>query len=212
MDDRILRELIYLARSNDPVALRSLYAYYDALVNTVMRKMKYISSMSLEAQDLLQVGLITFDKVFWSYREDLDTTFEVYARSCIIKKMQSLLKKQYTFFTRYEKKAISLDRIVNYDDSRTYGELIADQRVEYSPQKAQDLEKVWELVYAIIQNETSERDQKIFHLVLLGYPEKEVALMLNISIKCVYNSVYRVMSKLRAHSLGEFLIINVNRN
>lgn len=208
MDDRILRELIYLARSNDPVALRSLYAYYDALVNTVMRKMKYISSMSLEAQDLLQVGLITFDKVFWSYREDLDTTFEVYARSCIIKKMQSLLKKQYTFFTRYEKKAISLDRIVNYDDSRTYGELIAVQRVEYSPQKAQDLEKVWELVYAIIQNETSERDQKIFHLVLLGYPEKEVALMLNISIKCVYNSVYRVMSKLRAHPLGEFLIIN----
>lgn len=208
MDDRILRELIYLARSNDPIALRSLYAYYDALVNTVMRKMKYISSMSLEAQDLLQVGMITFDKVFWSYREDLDTTFEVYARSCIIKKMQSLLKKQYTFFTRYEKKAISLDRIVNYDDSRTYGELIADQRVEYSPQKAQDLEKVWELVYAIIQNETSERDQKIFHLVLLGYPEKEVALMLNISIKCVYNSVYRVMSKLRAHPLGEFLIIN----
>lgn len=208
MDDRILRELIYLARSNDPVALRSLYAYYDALVNTVMRKMKYISSMSLEAQDLLQVGMITFDKVFWSYREDLDTTFEVYARSCIIKKMQSLLKKQYTFFTRYEKKAISLDRIVNYDDSRTYGELIADQRVEYSPQKAQDLEKVWELVYAIIQNETSERDQKIFHLVLLGYPEKEVALMLNISIKCVYNSVYRVMSKLRAHPLGEFLIID----
>ena len=208
MDDRILRELIYLARSNDPVALRSLYVYYDALVNTVMRKMKYISSMSLEAQDLLQVGLITFDKVFWSYREDLDTTFEVYARSCIIKKMQSLLKKQYTFFTRYEKKAISLDRIVNYDDSRTYGELIADQRVEYSPQKAQDLEKVWELVYAIIQNETSERDQKIFHLVLLGYPEKEVALMLNISIKCFYNSVYRVMSKLRAHPLGEFLIIN----
>lgn len=208
MDDRILRELIYLARSNDPVALRSLYAYYDALVNTVMRKIKYISSMSLEAQDLLQVGMITFDKVFWSYREDLDTTFEVYARSCIIKKMQSLLKKQYTFFTRYEKKAISLDRIVNYDDSRTYGELIADQRVEYSPQKAQDLEKVWELVYAIIQNETSERDQKIFHLVLLGYPEKEVALMLNISIKCVYNSVYRVMSKLRAHPLGEFLIIN----
>ena len=208
MDDRILRELIYLARSNDPVALRSLYVYYDALVNTVMRKMKYISSMSLEAQDLLQVGLITFDKVFWSYREDSDTTFEVYARSCIIKKMQSLLKKQYTFFTRYEKKAISLDRIVNYDDSRTYGELIADQRVEYSPQKAQDLEKVWELVYAIIQNETSERDQKIFHLVLLGYPEKEVALMLNISIKCVYNSVYRVMSKLRAHPLGEFLIIN----
>lgn len=208
MDDRILRELIYLARSNDPVALRSLYVYYDALVNTVMRKMKYISSMSLEAQDLLQVGMITFDKVFWSYREDLDTTFEVYARSCIIKKMQSLLKKQYTFFTRYEKKAISLDRIVNYDDSRTYGELIADQRVEYSPQKAQDLEKVWELVYAIIQNETSERNQKIFHLVLLGYPEKEVALMLNISIKCVYNSVYRVMSKLRAHPLGEFLIIN----
>lgn len=208
MDDRILRELIYLARSNDPVALRSLYVYYDALVNTVMRKMKYISSMSLEAQDLLQVGMITFDKVFCSYREDLDTTFEVYARSCIIKKMQSLLKKQYTFFTRYEKKAISLDRIVNYDDSRTYGELIADQRVEYSPQKAQDLEKVWELVYAIIQNETSERDQKIFHLVLLGYPEKEVALMLNISIKCVYNSVYRVMSKLRAHPLGEFLIIN----
>lgn len=208
MDDRILRELIYLARSNDPVALRSLYSYYDALVRTVMRKMKYVSSMSLEAQDLLQVGMITFDKVFWSYREDQDTTFEVYARSCIIKKMQSLLKKQYTFFIRYEKKSISLDKIVNYEDSRTYGELIADQRVEYSPQKAQNLEKIWELIYAIIQNGTSERDQKIFHLVLLGYPEKEVALMLDISIKCVYNSVYRVMSKLRAHPFGEFLIIN----
>lgn len=208
MDDRILRELIYLARSNDPVALQSLYSYYDALVRTVMRKMKYVSSMSLEAQDLLQVGMITFDKVFWSYREDQDTTFEVYARSCIIKKMQSLLKKQYTFFIRYEKKSISLDKIVNYEDSRTYGELIADQRVEYSPQKAQNLEKVWELIYAIIQNETSERDQKIFHLVLLGYPEKEVALMLDISIKCVYNSVYRVMSKLRAHPFWEFLIIN----
>lgn len=208
MDDRTLKELIYLARSNDPVALQYLYSYYDALVKAVMRKMKYISSMSLEPQDLLQVGLITFEKVFWSYRDDLDTTFDVYAKSCIIKKMQSLLKKQYTFFTRYEKKSVSLDKIVNYEDSRTYGELIADQKVEYSPQKAQNLEKIWELIYAIIQNETSERDQKIFHLVLLGYPEKEVALMLNISIKCVYNSVYRVMTKLRAHPLGEFLIIN----
>ena len=89
MDDRTLKELIYLARSNDPVALQYLYSYYDALVKAVMRKMKYISSMSLEAQDLLQVGLITFDKVFWSYRDDLDTTFDVYAKSCIIKKMQS---------------------------------------------------------------------------------------------------------------------------
>jgi len=61
MDDRTLKELIYLARSNDPVALQYLYSYYDALVKAVMRKMKYISSMSLEAQDLLQVGLITFD-------------------------------------------------------------------------------------------------------------------------------------------------------
>lgn len=141
MDDRTLKELIYLARSNDPVALQYLYSYYGALVKAVMRKMKYISSMSLEAQDLLQVGLITFDKVFWSYRDDLDTTFDVYAKSCIIKKMQSLLKKQYTFFTRYEKKSVSLDKIVNYEDSRTYGELIADQKVEYSPQKAQNLEK-----------------------------------------------------------------------
>lgn len=141
MDDRTLKELIYLARSNDPVALQYLYSYYDALVKAVMRKMKYISSMSLEPQDLLQVGLITFDKVFWSYRDDLDTTFDVYAKSCIIKKMQSLLKKQYTFFTRYEKKSVSLDKIVNYEDSRTYGELIADQKVEYSPQKAQNLEK-----------------------------------------------------------------------
>lgn len=208
MDDRILRELIYLGRTNDPVALQCLYDYYDALVKAVMRRMKYISSMSLEAQDLLQVGMITFDKVFWSYREDQETTFEVYAKSCITKKMQSLLKKLYTFFTRYEKKSISLDKIVNSDDLRTYGELVADQKAEYSPQKAQDLEKLWELVYAIIQEETSERDQKIFHLVLLGYPEKEVALMLDISIKCVYNSVYRVMSKLRAHPLGEFLITN----
>ena len=208
MDDRILRELIYLGRTNDPVALQCLYDYYDTLVKAVMRRMKYISSMSLEAQDLIQVGMITFDKVFWSYREDQETTFEVYAKSCITKKMQSLLKKQYTFFTRYEKKSISLDKIVNSDDLRTYGELVADQKVEYSPQKAQELEKLWELVYAIIQEETSERDQKIFHLVLLGYPEKEVALMLDISIKCVYNSVYRVMSKLRAHPLGEFLITN----
>ena len=61
-----------------------------------------------------------------------------------------------------KKKSVSLDKIVNYEDSRTYGELIADQKVEYSPQKAQNLEKIWELIYAIIQNETSERDQKIF--------------------------------------------------
>lgn len=51
MDDRTLKELIYLARSNDPVALQYLYSYYDALVKAVMRKMKYISSMSLEPQD-----------------------------------------------------------------------------------------------------------------------------------------------------------------
>ena len=95
MDDRTLKELIYLARSNDPVALQYLYSYYDALVKAVMRKMKYISSMSLEPQDLLQVGLITFDKVFWSYRDDLDTTFDVYAKSCIIKKMQTSVYKGY---------------------------------------------------------------------------------------------------------------------
>lgn len=208
MDDRTLRELIYLARLDDPVALRHLYAYYGTLVKSVMRKMRYLSSMSLEPQDLVQVGMITFEKVFWSYREDHETSFEVFARSCIIKKMQTLLKNQYKFFTRYEQKSVQLDKIVNYDDSRTYSEMIADRRVEYSPSKAHDLEKLWELIYTIIQEETSERDQKIFHLVLIGYREKEIAVMLNIPIKCVYNSVYRVMTKLRAHPLGEFLIIN----
>ena len=208
MDDRTLRELIYLARHNDPVALRHLYDYYEEIVEVAMRKMKFISSMSLEPQDLVQVGLITFEKVLWSYREDHDTSFDVFARSCVIKKMQSLLKKQYNFYTHYEQKSISLDRIVNYEDSRTYSEIIADSKADYSPQKAHELEKVWELIYAIIQEETSERDQKVFHLILIGYREKEIASMMDLSIKCVYNSVYRVMTKLRAHPLGEFLIID----
>ena len=208
MDDRTLKELIYLARRNDPVALRCLYIYYEELVRVSMRKVRFISSMSLEPQDLIQVGLITFERVFWSYREDHDTSFDVFARSCIIKKMQTLLKKQYNFFTHYEQKSIPLDKIVNYDDSRTYSEIIVDSKAEYSPQKVHELEKLWELIYAIIQEETSERDQKVFHLILIGYREKEIAKMLDLPIKCVYNSVYRVMTKLRAHPLGEFLIIN----
>ena len=106
MDDRTLKELIYLVRSNDPVALQYLYSYYDALVKAVMRKMKYISSMSLEPQDLLQVGLITFDKVFWSYRDDLDLHLIIYAKSCIIKDAIITQENNILSLARYEKKSV----------------------------------------------------------------------------------------------------------
>ena len=46
MDDRTLKELIYLARSNDPVALQYLYSYYDALVKAVMKDEVYLIYVS----------------------------------------------------------------------------------------------------------------------------------------------------------------------
>ena len=153
MDDRTLKELIYLARSNDPVALQYLYSYYDALVKAVMRKMKYISSMSLEPQDLLQVGLITSIKYSGAIVMTWILHLMYMRKAVLLKKMQSLLKKQYTFFTRYEKKSVSLDKIVNYEDSRTYGELIADQKS------------------GVLSTKGTESRKKIWGTYLCDYPE-----------------------------------------
>lgn len=189
-----MNELLYLVHCGNRYALMELYGYYFTVLKKIaIKKYKYLPR-GIEYDDLAQAGMISLEQVMKNYREDRGSAFNTYVGVCLNRRLSSVISR-VRFVADREYAVVSLNDYVN-EGRRELGELIADPSPAYQPMDRCQRDDTWERVDELL-NDISDRDRLIFEMKRYGYSDPEIAEVLDLPVRIVYNANYRTLKKIR---------------
>lgn len=177
------QELLYLYHLGSSIAYKLLLDEYKNKIGIFVKR--YCRETALtSAEDYSQEALLVLIGIFDRYRYDKNASINTYFSYAI----NDVLKLQKRILNRGNKiSTISLDQEI-YGSNMRIENIIADQKGYNRPEYQLRLNK--------IEKASSSLERKIFDCFMKGYKSKEIAELLNIDIRCVYNAKYRLQKKM----------------
>lgn len=177
-------KLVELCRADDEKAWSELYSRYTAVSKVISSK---INCDSVEKDDLIQEGLIGFLKAVHSFREGEVASFKTYAWTCIKNRILSAVTHSKS------KKFIPADDFLFLGDET----IIDIPSGEKSPEELVIAKNEARMIYEIISESLSPKEQKVLRLYLTGKTYSEIATELQTSVKAVDGALQRAKLKLK---------------
>ena len=181
--------LSYISEGNE-IALNLIYEKYKPLINKIATNMhrRYCSNTSLEKNDLIQEGMLALNSAINHFKEQKDTLFYTYAKTCISVVIGNNRQKNKPL-----NESISVE-FSNTDDLRV-DVLLKDNHM--NPENIIiDRENESELLDKINESLT-DLEQQILQLKMDGFEYKEIALIVNKDEKSVDNAIQRIRNKIK---------------
>ena len=170
-------ELVSSCKDNDTAACVLISRY----AKIVRAKAISMSNNNVDADDLMQEGLLGLLNAIRTYNKNNDVQFSTYSSVCITNKMiTALIKSNHSDIPIEE-----VDEKVDNTDNSTPESILLEK------------ENSVELDYQI-SSLLSEKEWEIFRLFLRGSTYDQMARQLNISQKTVDNGLQRVRRKLKS--------------
>jgi RNA polymerase sigma factor (sigma-70 family) len=186
-------ELLYLIRCGQEAAKEHLIDKYKRRIYNWIRYLDY-SYLGIEHEDLLQIGIIRFWEGLDLYRNDQSASLYTFSKMIVMQKIKTILRQSVDKHTIKDMQVISLDEMVG-DNGLLYEEIIEDERIVYQPSKILAVKETTSEYFSEIEKRMTFVERTVSQYIYEGYNEKEIAEMLNIPIKSVYNAVYRSHKK-----------------
>ena len=186
-------ELLYLIRCGQDDAKNHLIEKYKRRIYNWIRYLDY-SYLGIEHEDLLQIGIIRFWEGLDLYRNDQSASLYTFTKMIVMQKIKTILRQSINKYTIKDTQMISLDEMVG-DDGLLYEEIVEDERIIYQPSKILTVKETTSEYLSEIEKRMTYVERTVSQYIYEGYDEKEIAEILNIPIKSVYNAVYRSHKK-----------------
>lgn len=190
-------ELLYMMRCGSEEAQTVLYQRYYSIVKKWILPFLGYSRGEYDFEDYLQVAMMYFPMLLECYRADQKTSFKTFMYHVIRKRMLSFVyqmkKKQLNRYFAF----VSLDECVLLEDDLQYAELIGDPSLHYQPSSILQVKEAKEEYHIQLEQEASPRELAVIRYIDEGYPQQEIADILDISVRSVYNAVYRYHKKVK---------------
>ena len=186
--------LSYISEGNE-IALNLIYEKYKPLINKIATNMyrRYCSNTSLEKNDLIQEGMLALNSAINHFKEQKDTLFYTYAKTCIERKIISVVIGAHRQKNKPLNESISVE-FSNTDDLRV-DVLLKDNHM--NPENIIiDRENESEL-FEKINESLTDLEQQILQLKMDGFEYKEIALIVNKDEKAVDNAIQRIRNKIK---------------
>lgn len=186
-------ELVYLAQENNEIAKDILYNKYKRYIDVLTQR--YIKKYELNKLQIEDINLecqLVFEKVVDSYNQDKDVKFSTYLYSCIENKLKDIIRsnstKKTTFYNQLrsleeEQNGIKLSEIVYNDSDLIEHNIIENKIIDY--------------------DKLSSLEGSICNLLIKEYTPEEISKQINIDIKKVYNTIYRIRTKIKEQLVSE---------
>ena len=178
--------LIIEARNKNEQAINLLLSkYYNNIKAIVFKYKTYIKNSRLEYSDVLQEALLAFFKSIESYEVNEKVKFNTYFNSVIDRKIRAYIRKNNSEKEKAFNQALSLE-----DEEKSIYKFLSNN--EKNPLNLlinyeEDID---------LKNMLSIEEYKVYELKKEGKSNKEVSLILDKSIKSIYNSICRIQGKL----------------
>lgn len=190
-------ELIYLMRCGSEEAKRCLYSYYYKQVRKWLYQFGGYNVHGYDKEDYIQFAMMIFDRVIDSYRDDQKASFKTYMKKVIMRRMLSYLRGGKNA-KLYGKSVISLDDYASLNQDVKYEELIEDPRQRHQPDTSMYIKEKESYYLASLKQTTTFLERSAVTLKNEGYSHEEIAKTLDVSVKSVYNAIYRYHKKAQA--------------
>lgn len=186
------QELIYLYHLGSQTAYELLLKKYQAIIQRHL-VFNYIDTAEISIEDYVQIGLIAFNNTLDKYRADMNAKMTTYFSHAIIDAMRTALR-----YTKL-KKHVPYSKLLFLSENRNYhlyGDAFEDQKPTHRPEYQLKLKEEKAYYRSVIHASGSDFEKAVYHYLVCGYSFKEIAKLLNVNIRKVYNAKYRLQKKI----------------
>ena len=180
--------------SDSPEEARdALYEKYKYIVDIIINKYKKSAYyLSIDMQELTQEALLGFSDALYSYNDSKESNLATFISICVERKVQNYIKKHSTRKMQLLKETVSLDNQLS--EKTTYADVIMH---EETPDKIIENEENTKELLDKIKQQLSPQEMEIYKLLLYEFSYEDISTILNISVKQIYDYVYRIRKKLK---------------
>lgn len=184
-------ELIYMILQKSDDALAIFLNKYERIYKAIVYSFEYHFKDTSQIHDLhMKCRLILYQAVF-SYREDKGAKFSYYFKMLVEQAIINEIRKMKCTLRHHDYEAVSLDMYVNESKSVYLSDMMENNQPEYNP--------TWYLHYQQMKKEIeevkkglNEFEQIIWEYRIKGYSYKQIADMMNVSVKKVDNTIQKI--------------------
>ena len=175
----------------DEEAKKIIFEKYKPLIISLAKKCYDIyPNCGAETSDFIQDGMLGFSKAVESYRESKGTRFATYARKCILFSLLNSARNSVALKYGPLNEALSLE-LLEEDGNLVVGD------ISHIPENlVLNCEDMQELIVKI-NGELTSLESQVFELKLSGFSNDEISIILDISIKQIYNALHRIKYKVK---------------
>ena len=186
-------EVLSMVADNED-ATELLFKKYKPLIVGLAKKIYGMAqNTGFDLNDLVQEAMIGFSTAINTFDENKDTTFFTYAKTCIERRLYSLIKSASRFKHQLLNESYSVEDLAT--DSRSLENLLEDS--SSNPEsKLIDDENTKELIKNI-QKTLTNLESAVFELKISGFNYKEIAEILDKDSKSIDNAISRIKLKVQ---------------
>lgn len=187
-------ELLYLVSEKNEDAINLLYEKYKYIVDiTVNKYIRSAYALNVDMDELYQEAYVGYADAIKSYNDDKKMQLRSFISLCVERRLQNFIRRNNTSKIKVLKEAYSFDNEIGND--LTLADIVGDNRnnPEVIKEERESLKKLRESIDAVLNSSEKE----VFKLLLNDFSYEDIAAILGINLKKVYNIVYRIRAKIK---------------
>ncbi len=188
-------EVLSMVADNED-ATELLFKKYKPLIVGLAKKIyNNNQNTGFDLNDLIQEGMIGFSTAINTFDENKDTTFFTYAKTCIERRLISLIKSASRLKHQILNESYSVEDLAQ--DNKSLENLLEDS-TSNPENKIIDDENTNELIRNI-QKQLTPLESAVFELKISGFTYREIADILDKDSKSIDNAISRIKTKVQKH-------------
>lgn len=185
-------EILSYVNENDEEANNIIIKKYEPLIiNIATRMIKSCPYLGLELSDLIQEGMIGLNHAIGYFNEQKDITFYTYAKTCIERRLISVIAAAKRLKHKNLNESVSFDT----EDDGSIDALLKDE--EADPEKIVISKEQTKDLINRIKEKLTDLEKEVFELLIMYFNYKEIAAILEKEPKQIDNAIQRIKAKAR---------------
>ncbi len=187
-------ELLYLIQEKNEEAGDLLFERYKHIIDISINKyLRSAYALNVDIEELKQEAMLGYVDAIHSYNDNMNMKLSSFISLCVERRLQNIIRKNNTGKIKMLKEAYSLDNEIGED--LTLADVVGDNRSnpEVIKEEKESVKKLREKIDSALSNSEKE----VLELMLNDYSSEEIASILSVDIKRVYNATARIRMKLK---------------
>ncbi|MFR7590484.1 MAG: RNA polymerase sigma factor [Longibaculum sp.] len=195
-------ELIYLMRCGSQIASDYLYRRCYRYISKWVLPYSKRRSFGYDYEDYVQMAMMYVPEILDSYRDDFKASLKTYMKQAVLRRLLTIVSRK-DYQSLHQQVFIQLDNWLGIDQTMRYSDVTEDPYKRHYPEIELHVKETQTYYQTQIEAHASPREIEVMTYIQEGYNQEEIAKILHIPIKSVYNAIYRYHKKLQAIDVAE---------